>query len=80
MKLLAVTEFKAHCLELLEEVSRTGEGLILTKDGKPFITVSKSGPEHASSNKPVSSSIFVQEVGAILVPSTELVEWDALKS
>ena len=37
---IAVTEFKAHCLRLLEAVSRTGAELIITKRGRPFARVS----------------------------------------
>lgn len=32
---LSATEFKAHCLALMDEVQRTGEELIITKHGKP---------------------------------------------
>jgi prevent-host-death family protein len=39
MKTVSVTEFKAHCLELLNEVGRTGEPLVLTKHGKPSAMV-----------------------------------------
>ena len=34
MKSIAVTEFKARCLRLLEDVARTGETLVVTKRGK----------------------------------------------
>jgi len=39
MKTISVTEFKAHCLELVNEVSRTGESVVLTKRGKPTAMV-----------------------------------------
>jgi len=32
---IAAGEFKAKCLKLLDEVAQTGEGLIITKRGKP---------------------------------------------
>lgn len=37
---MSVTEFKAHCLELLNDVAKTGEPLLLTKRGKPTALVS----------------------------------------
>ena len=40
MKTIPVTEFKAHCLELLNQVAKTGEPMILTKRGKPTAMVS----------------------------------------
>jgi prevent-host-death family protein len=38
-KLLSATHFKAHCLALLDEVADTGEGLIITKRGRPVARV-----------------------------------------
>jgi prevent-host-death family protein len=32
---ISATEFKAHCLALMDEVQRTGEELVITKHGKP---------------------------------------------
>lgn len=39
MKTIAVTEFKAKCLHLLDEVQRTGEELVISKRGKPVARV-----------------------------------------
>lgn len=39
MKSIAITEFKAHCLALLEGIARTGEPLLVTKRGKPIARV-----------------------------------------
>jgi prevent-host-death family protein len=38
-KALAVSEFKARCLAVLDEVARTGEGVTLLKRGKPLARV-----------------------------------------
>lgn len=35
MKTVAATQFKAHCLELIDEVLRTGEEVLVTKHGRP---------------------------------------------
>jgi prevent-host-death family protein len=34
-RMMKASEFKAKCLALLDEVERTGEGVIVTKRGKP---------------------------------------------
>jgi prevent-host-death family protein len=34
-KEITATQFKAHCLRLLDEVAQTGEGLVITKHGHP---------------------------------------------
>jgi prevent-host-death family protein len=36
MKTLAAAEFKARCLTLMEDVSKTGEPVLITKRGKPM--------------------------------------------
>ncbi len=39
MKTVAISEFKARCLGLLEEVKATGEELVVTKRGAPIARV-----------------------------------------
>lgn len=34
-KMIAASDFKARCLELLDEVARTREGVTVTKRGRP---------------------------------------------
>jgi prevent-host-death family protein len=38
-KEISATQFKAHCLRLLDEVAETGETLVVTKHGKPVARV-----------------------------------------
>jgi prevent-host-death family protein len=38
-KEITATQFKAHCLRLLDEVAETGETLIVTKHGRPVARV-----------------------------------------
>lgn len=35
MKTVSVTQFKAHCLEMISEVEKSGDSVLLTKRGKP---------------------------------------------
>lgn len=39
MTTISATEFKAKCLHLLDEVQRTGQGLVISKRGKPVARV-----------------------------------------
>jgi prevent-host-death family protein len=44
---VAVSEFKAHCLRLVDEVARQGRGIIVTKRGKPIarlVPIGKAAP------------------------------------
>lgn len=43
-KQIAVTEFKAKALQLLDEVAETHETLIITKRGRPFAQVTPFKP------------------------------------
>ncbi len=45
---IKASEFKAKCLALLDEVERTGEPVVITKNGKP---VAELAPHHSSSSK-----------------------------
>lgn len=38
-KIYGVSEFKAHALQILDQVSRTGESIVITKRGKPLARV-----------------------------------------
>ena len=43
---ISATEFKAKCLHLLDEVQRTGQGLVISKRGKPVArVVAESAPQ-----------------------------------
>jgi prevent-host-death family protein len=35
MQLIAASQFKAHCLSLLDDVALTGEEIVVTKRGRP---------------------------------------------
>jgi prevent-host-death family protein len=39
MQTINVSEFKAKCLALLDEVARNGEGIVILKRGKPVARV-----------------------------------------
>jgi prevent-host-death family protein len=38
-RMVGATEFKAHCLKLMDRVARTHEPLTVTKRGKPVVRV-----------------------------------------
>lgn len=76
MKSIAVTDFKAHCLGLLEDIARTGEPLLVTKRGKPLARILPSTD---------ATTLFPQDtlagtvtiVGDILEPILPLSAFDA---
>ena len=75
MKSVSVTEFKAHCLELLNEVSRTGHPLLLTKRGKATVMVSRPPEEVSSKWVPGQFKDRAKIVGDVIAPIDE--PWEA---
>lgn len=43
-KTVGAAEFKAHCLRIMEEASRSGETVVVTKRGKPFMELKRVAP------------------------------------
>jgi antitoxin (DNA-binding transcriptional repressor) of toxin-antitoxin stability system len=72
---ITLSEFNAKCLALLDEVERTGDSLVIIKDGRPVAEVRPhNGP------KPSPLGIWKGQVtvkGDIISPVD--VEWEALK-
>lgn len=75
MRTVAVTEFKARCLALLEDVARTGEPLIVTKRGKALARVvpSVAGGKYAQDGLEGT----VELVGDVLEPVVASSAWSA---
>jgi len=66
------SEFKAKCLALIDEVARTGDRVVITKNGKP---VAELVPPRRSIRGIFKDDLFI--VGDIISPID--VEWDVLK-
>lgn len=43
MKTISVSEFRAHCLDIVDEVHSTGAPVLITKRGKPFLKLMPAG-------------------------------------
>jgi prevent-host-death family protein len=77
-KIMKASEFKAKCLALMDEVARTGEAVVVTKNGEP---VADLVPHRAKGKaKPSPFGVWkgkVKIVGDIISPID--VEWNAMK-
>ncbi|MDX8411375.1 MAG: type II toxin-antitoxin system prevent-host-death family antitoxin [Mariprofundaceae bacterium] len=71
MKKIAAAAFKAKCLSLLDEVSRSHEELIITKRGKPVARLVAANDEHSKVN--LRGSVLAEK--DIMKPVDEL--WEA---
>lgn len=79
MDTMAVSEFKATCLRVLERIRSTGRPLLITKRGAPLATVLPPPPE-----KPPGAEVFgcmagtCEETGDILEP-LDPSDWEVLQ-
>jgi antitoxin (DNA-binding transcriptional repressor) of toxin-antitoxin stability system len=75
MQEVAISEFKAKCLSLLQQVSKTKEPIRVTRFGKPVadeVQVDRNawiGSGHATA----------KILGDIVSPASEPEEWEALR-
>lgn len=67
------TEFKAHCLALLEQVRETRQPLLVTRHGKPVVEISPYAPKDATHTNPLKGSVLYQ--GDLISPIDE--RWDS---
>jgi prevent-host-death family protein len=49
MQTIQASKFKAKCLALMDEVARTGETILVTKNGKPVAELRPHRPPRAKS-------------------------------
>jgi prevent-host-death family protein len=76
MQTIQASEFKAKCLALMDQVARTGETILITKNGKPVAElVPPAGLRSASPFGLHKGAIEI--TGDILSPIN--IEWDAQK-
>jgi prevent-host-death family protein len=77
---IAISEFKAKCLSLLEEVSKTKTPLRVTRRGKPLADVIPASPEAEERSWIGSMSDSIDIVGDIISPIIEVEDIEALKN
>ena len=76
MQTIQASEFKAKCLALMDQVAATGEGILITKNGKPVAELHPPALERPKS--PFGLHKGMMEItGNIMSPID--VKWDANK-
>ena len=76
---VAISEFKAKCLSLLEEVNKTKTPLRVTRRGKPIADVFPAGMESDERGWIGSMAGRMDIAGDIVAPVIETGEIEALK-
>ena len=72
---IKASEFKAKCLALMDEVERTGDPVVITKNGKPVAELVPHRRARPKALGLLKDTLFI--TGDIISPID--VEWDALK-
>ena len=75
MRTLAITDFKAHALQVLGQIAETRESVVVTKRGKPVAEVIPFSPDVPRLGKLADALVFEND---ILSPLGEDM-WDACK-
>jgi len=73
---IPITQFKAQCLKLLDQVSKSGKPLVITKRGKPLAQVTRAVPEKRSLMGDLRGTAEV--VGDIVYFDTSA-DWECLR-
>jgi len=79
MKEVAISEFKAKCLALLEQVQKTKKPIRVTRFGKPVAEVVPPSPEAPAANWIGSMKDSMKIVGDIVSPANDESDWEALR-
>jgi prevent-host-death family protein len=76
MQTIQASEFKAKCLALMDEVARSGEVLVVTKNGRPVAELRPYSGGKASS--PFGLHRKLEILGDIIAPVDDDA-WEALR-
>jgi prevent-host-death family protein len=79
MKEVAISEFKAKCLAILEQVRKTRRPIRVTRFGKPVAEVVPASPGERTGRKLGSMVGTAKIVGDIVGPTGSWDDWEAYR-
>ena len=75
---IAISEFKATCLAVLERVRRTGTPILVTRRGKPVAEIVPPSAASVGSGWLGAMRGTAAITGDLIEPVTDPAEWEAL--
>lgn len=78
MKEIAISEFKAKCLALLDQVQKSKQPILITRFGKPVAEVIPPSPPPQTAWIG-SMKDTIEIVGDIVSPANDENDWEALR-
>ena len=79
MEQVAISEFKAKCLALLERVHKTKKPILITRFGKPVAEVVPPSPMPEGTEWLGTLADTMEIVGDVVSPVIEEGDWEALR-
>ncbi|MGD0271045.1 MAG: type II toxin-antitoxin system Phd/YefM family antitoxin [Candidatus Sulfotelmatobacter sp.] len=79
MKEVAISEFKAKCLSLLDQVQKTKKPILVTRFGKPVAEVIPASPLAGPRDWIGSMKDTMKILGDIVSPASDEDEWEVLR-
>lgn len=79
MREVAISEFKAKCLSLFEQVQKTKKPIRVTRFGKPVADVVPAAPGPGPSDWIGSMKDEMEILGDIVSPANDEDEWESLR-
>ena len=80
VNLVAISDFKARCLKILDQVKKTGTPILVTKRGEPIAMVVAPPPPKSEVSWLGSFAGTAEIKGDIVSPLSDGSEWEALNS
>ena len=77
---IAISEFKATCLAVLERVRRTGTSIVVTKRGEPVAEINPPSPASTGEGWLGSMRDTATMTDDLIEPASTIKEWDTFGS
>lgn len=79
MKEIAISEFKAKCLALMDQVQKTKKPIRITRFGKPVVEVIPPSSESGAVDWIGSMKDTMKIMGDIVSPANDEKDWEVLR-
>jgi prevent-host-death family protein len=79
VKEVAISEFKAKCLSLLDQVQKTKKPILVTRFGKPVAEVIPASPKVGPGDWIGSMKGTFEILGDIISPADDEQDWEVLR-
>ena len=79
METISISEFKATCLKVIDQVKTTGMSIIVTKRGEPYALVTRPPSPERTDAWIGKFKGEIEIIGDVVKPAANEDEWEILK-